>query len=218
MISEMFAAFLITGILSLLIAVAELFSKFKDEPFKIVGKGSAVSYVLFNVLIAVAFLYLLMQADLFGTGEKVGWIKASLTAGLGSVVLMRSKFLKININGKEAAIGPEVIINVFLETLEVKIDRERGKVRRDLVEQHMAGIHFEKAAGYVVTTIQGARQTATPEQIKSMLDEIDKIFRVQTDPADKSYALGYMILDMMGEDFLKTMFHGKNRERFLSNE
>jgi hypothetical protein len=211
----MTSAYLIAVFLSLLVAVAELLSKFKDEPFKIIGKNPfAWFYILFNVIIGAVSLYLLYRTNLFGTTE-YDLIKAAFTAGLGSTVLMRSKFFKTQFNGKDIAIGPEFIINVFLETLETMIDRDRALERKNLVEKHMSDIDFSTAKDYVITTILASSQTHSPEVTKEIMEEADKIEKSQMSDIDKSYALGYLIMDYMGERFLKEMFKN-NSDRFKS--
>lgn len=137
--------------------MVELFSKFRDEPFRAVNSKTAWAYVLLNILISLAAFFMIVHSELLGTAE-----------------LMRSKFLKINVRGKEAVIGPEMIINVFLETLERKIDRERALMQKTLVEQCMTGIDLERSLEYAVTTVQGTRQTASPEVIREPVDNVEK--------------------------------------------
>ena len=200
--------------LSLLVAVAELFTKFQDQPFTIVKKSPAWLYILLNIIIACIGLYVLLKTNLFDVANELEGIKAALTAGLGSTILMRSKFLKIDLNGKEAAIGPEIIINVFLETLERSIDRGRALDRKQIVEQCMADIDFNKAKDYVMTTVIASTQTVSPEETRTMMDEAEKIEGSPIGDIEKSLALGYLVVDTMGEKFLKALFDKKNKARF----
>lgn len=211
----MIVAYLITVLLSLLLATAELFTKFQDEPLKVVTRYNAWLYMLLNMAIAALTLYILTQTDLFGTAQQFSGIKAAFTAGLGSATLMRSKFLKIDLNGKEAAIGPEVIINVFLETLERNIDRDRALIRRQFVEQYMADIDFTKAKDYVVQTIIGSSQADSPEDTARLMEDAENIANSPVGEIEKGYALGYLVLDKMGEKFLKSLFNEENKQRFL---
>ncbi|MCP4344173.1 MAG: hypothetical protein GY795_01435 [Desulfobacterales bacterium] len=204
----------LTIFLSLLVAIAELFSKFKDEPLYILKKLPAWFYILMNISISCICLYILTQTTLFDTADQLEGIKASVTAGLGSVVLMRSKFLKVNVNGKETAIGPEFIINVCLETLERAIDRDRACIRKDLVEKCMADIDYEKALEYTITTMIASSQTTSPQTTKELMERAEDIEKITGD-IEKSFALGYLVLDNMGEKFLSSLFQGKNRERFV---
>jgi hypothetical protein len=207
-------AYLITIFLSLLVAVAELFTKFRDEPFDVLKKSPAWVYLLMNGVIACLTLYMLTKTNLFNPTNELDSLKAALTAGLGSTILMRSKFLKINLNGQEAAIGPEIIINVFLETLERNIDRNRALERKQIVEQCMTDIDFNKAKDYIVTTILASRQIVSADETKKVMTEAEKIVNSPIDELEKSYALGYLVLDTMGEKFLKSLFDRKNKSRF----
>jgi hypothetical protein len=214
----MITAYLLTIFLSLLVAVAELFTKFRDEPLDVLKKSPAWLYLLFNMVIASITLYMLTKTNLFHAANEAAneldYLKAALTAGLGSTILMRSKFLKIDLNGQEAAIGPEIIINVFLETLEHAIDRNRALVRKQIVEQCMADIDFAKAKDYVVTTIIASSQTVSAEETKTLIAEAENIAASALDAIEKSCALGYLVLDIMGEKFLNALFDRKNRTRF----
>lgn len=212
----MLIAYGMTIFISLLVASSELFTKFKDEPFKILTKHKVSwFYLLFNAFIASFCLYMLTQTTIFGTSESE-ILKAALTAGFGSTILMRSKFMKVNINGKEIAVGPELIINVYLETLERKIDRDRALIRKNVVEHCMSEIDFHKARGYAETTIIASLQNATPERIKHLMDEIKKIESShQMGEKEKSFALGYLVMNIMGEDFLQELFNDHNKEEFL---
>jgi hypothetical protein len=208
-------AYALTVFISIVAASAELFSKFKDEPFKILTYRSSWLYLVLNGSIALLCLYVLTHTTLFGKAED-DIVKAALTAGFGSIILMRSKFFKVNVGDKEVAVGPEMIINVYLETLETKIDRERALIRKNIVEKTMAHIDFQKAKGYVETTILASLQSPSQDTTKLLMVEIDKISESSTEDKEKSLALGYLILDIMGEDFLKDLFNDRNRNYFTS--
>jgi len=210
----MITASIITCVLSLIVALAELFSKFRDEPFLVIKNLAAWVYIILNIIIALICFSIITQTNILGTRE-LDLIHAAFLSGLGSAVIMRSKFLKININDKEAAIGPEIIINVFLETLEKTIDRDRALIRKQLVEKTMSGIDFYKAGEYVITTITGASQLASIEDTKRLVDEFTKIKESNMDNLNKSNSLGYLILDFMGEKFLKSFFNEENKREFL---
>jgi hypothetical protein len=206
------AAYGIAIIISLLFSIAELFTKFRDEPFLILGKAATWLYAVINIAVTAGFMYLLTQTTVVGE-QITDLLTASLIAGFGSAVLLRSKFLKVNVGGKEVAIGPEVFVNIFLETLERQIDRERALVRKTLVEEHMADIDFNKAKTYVTSTIIAGSQLES-NRTQEIQDEIKKIDEVNFSNREKSYALGYLILDLMGEKYLKAFFNNKNSQEY----
>lgn len=207
-------AWLATAFLSVLFASAELFSRFKDEPFFIFKRSPAVLYILFHTAMALGTLLLITRTDVFGHGQDTEWYKAVLVAGLGSAALLRSKLFNVTVQGKEVAIGPEMIVSVFLETLQSKIDRDRSLARKEVVEQCMEHVDFTKAGNYVLTTVVAARQAASPEETRKLMDGLQKIDQSRIEMIDKGYALGYLVLDIMGEAFLKNLFNDRNKDRF----
>ena len=88
-----------------------------------------------------------------------------------------------------------------------------------MVEQCMRDIDFHKVQGYAETTIIASLQNAAPETIKHLMDEIAKIkTSKQMGEKEKSFALGYLILDIMGEEFLKKFFDESTREEYIRKE
>ncbi|NJL58626.1 MAG: hypothetical protein HC887_02210 [Desulfobacteraceae bacterium] len=61
----MISAWIIALMLSFLFSSAELFSKFKDEPFLILTYKSAWLYILFNILISGITFYLMQYTEFF---------------------------------------------------------------------------------------------------------------------------------------------------------
>ena len=84
-------AYLITIFLSVLVASAELFAKFRDEPFEVFKKSPACLYLLFNLAIASLSLYMLTKTTLFNAANELDSLKAALIAGLGSTICFRTK-------------------------------------------------------------------------------------------------------------------------------
>lgn len=203
----------IAAFISLMVAAAELITRIRDLPPHAFLRPPTLFYLFFNVSLSLIALYILMQTDMFDFSAGLDRIQAALAAGLGSTVLMRSKFFKADINGKEAAIGPEFVINAFLEFLQREIDRDRAIERKRLVEEYMRNIDFQAASVYVLATITASLQENRPDEVE-LLEEITKIAQSDIDEVDKSYSLGYLILDAVGERFLKNMFTREIRGRF----
>ena len=97
-----------------------------------------------------------------------------------------------------------------------KIDRERALIRKNIVEKTMAHIDFLKAKGYVETTILASIQNPSPETTKFLMDAIEKIAEsTEKQGKEKSLALGYLVLDIMGEKFLQELFNDQNMNEFV---
>ena len=208
------AAYILAIALGLLFSIAELFTKFKDDPLAILGRLATWVYVLINIAVTAGIMYLLTETTIIG--QKIpDMLTASLAAGFGSAVILRSKFLKVNVGGNEVAIGPEVFVNIFLDALERRLDRERALVRKSLVEDYMADIDFTKAKTYVLTTIIASSQLESNASIDKIKADVDNLAASKFTNKEKSYALGYMILDLMGEKFLRNIFSSKVKQDYV---
>ena len=208
------AAYTLAIALSLLFSIAELFSKFKDEPLSILGRLATCVYALINIAVTAGFMFLLTQTSIVGQ-QITDLLTASLIAGFGSAILLRSKFLKVNVGGNEVAIGPEVFVNIFLDTLERRLDRERALVRKNLVEDYMADIDFNKAKNYVLATIIASSQLESNTSIDKLKTDMENLAESNFTNKEKSYALGYLILDLMGEKFLRNIFNDKIKQDYV---
>jgi hypothetical protein len=197
-----FVAFCIGG----LTAFTEIITKFGDDPLKAFMTPQSVAYHVFNGLIAAGALYVLLlngaPADTpISRGQLV------LSAGLGAMLLMRSKFFNVKVGNDVVAFGPEQLIRVFLGFLEAAIDRTRSKSRIDFVKTAMDNVDVEKVHEYALAMLD-APQLLDPQKRAALEQRITHL--CQPDPSQdnqlRSYRLGFAVLDTMGELFVARMF------------
>lgn len=188
-------------------ALAEVIGKFSDEPIKALGTTHAVAYLLFNGLIAAFALHVLMIYDtpVAGAQDK---LKAVIAAGVGSMLIMRSKLFNIKVGGEDVAFGPDQIIKVFFRFMEAEIDRVRAQTRIDFVRRLMSEIDFDRVRNYSQTMLQAA-QALDDKSRQACMDAIKKIVEMPCGVDErqlKSYELGFVLLNTMGENFLAKLF------------
>lgn len=194
-------------LLGMTTALAEVIGKFSDEPIKSLGTPHAVAYLLFNGLIAAFALHVLM---IYGTAVATAQdqLKAVIVAGLGSMLIMRSKLFNIKVGGEDVAFGPDQIIKVFLRFMEAEIDRVRAQTRIDLVRAHMSDIDFDRVRNYSMTMLQAA--LALDDKARQACEDgIRKVTEMPLGADDrqlKAYHLGFILLNTMGENFLAKVF------------
>ncbi len=197
-----FIAFCIGG----LTAFTEIITKFGDDPLKAFTTPQAVAYHVFNGLVSALALYvLLVNGAPADTDVSRGQLV--LAAGLGSMLLMRSKFFNVKVGNDDVAFGPEQLVRVFLGFLESAIDRTRSKARIDFVKSTMDNIDVEKVHQYALTMLDApqlldAQRRAQLEERITALCEPDP----EQDKQLRSYRLGFAFLDAMGEVFVARMF------------
>lgn len=188
-----------------LVGAVEILQRYKAEPFKAIGNRWGISYILFNSLAAVVAYYVVVLAKGVGPDTaslaKLQW---STLSGFGAAAILHSKFLSIKIaDGKEVALGPEIVVQTFLSVIDRQLDRTRAKDRFNAVRRLMEKIDFEKAKIRLPMQIFQAMQGVTEEESDTLVDRIAEIDEMEAlSSQDKSYILGFYLLDLVGEKFL----------------
>jgi hypothetical protein len=185
-------------------AFAEIIGKFRDEPLKSLTTAHAVFYHLFNGLISVLALKIyFMNAGPAATDLEQ--FKAVIIAGLGAMLLMRSKLFNIRVGSEDVSFGPEQIIKVFLSFMEGAIDRVRAQSRIDFVRKELNNIDFDRVIPYCETMLAAA-QTLNHQDRQEIGEEVDKLRTTNVETQLKSYRLGFLLLNRMGEDYVSKLF------------
>lgn len=204
--------------LGALTAFAEIIQKFGDEPLQALGTFEALMYHALNGLISVAALSILLLYPEFYEKETAGsleMIQIVLVAGLGSMLVMRSKLFNVKMGESEIAFGPEQIINVFLRFMEDSIDRVRASARIDFVIRVMNNLAFEMIEEYTLTMLESTQALA--DKKNKLIKDIKDIKNDNeiTNTQLRSYRLGFLLLNTMGENFLERLFESPDAEWFI---
>lgn len=191
--------------LGMVTAFAEIIGTFSDEPIKALKTPHALFYHLLNGAIAAFALRVLFLNDVPMT-MPLDQLKVVLAAGLGSMLVMRSKLFNIKVGDEDVAFGPEQIIKVFFRYMQEAIDRVRAQSRIEFVTARMNNVDFKKVYDYSITMLQSS-QVLEKDHLDALKAEIEKIR--DGDPEDtqlKSYRLGFILQKRMGEDFVNKLF------------
>ena len=189
--------------LGMLTAFAEIIGKFSDEPIKSLRTPHALFYHLLNGAISALALFMLKTYGMLPTSNQEK-LELVLLAGLGSMLVMRSKLLNLKVGGQDVALGPEQIINVFFRFMESEIDRIRAQSRIEFVRERLYNVDFEKVHDYSVTMLRAAQALDTQEKCKEAIQTLKA--EQFGDKQMKSYALGFLLLNRMGENFVDKLF------------
>lgn len=191
-----------------LTGIVETLSRYRDEPFKALGTSLfGWFYVILNGALGLAAYYILLQQAPPGeVVDDVDFIKYALAAGFGAAVVIRSRVFTTKVGSHEVAIGPGYIVDQLLLILDRQIDRKRALERTQLVRTRMQDVDFQRVAGYVSTMILGSRQSMSLQDQEDMANQLKQIRDQPTGELEKAFALGFLILDFMGEEFLDEIF------------
>ena len=191
--------------LGMITAFAEIIGKFSDEPLKSLSTPHALLYHLFNgVVAALALRFLLIFGASIAT--PADQLKVVMAAGLGSMVVMRSKLFNLKVGGEDVAFGPDQIVKVFFRFMEAAIDRVRAQSRVEFVKAKLKDIDFDAVYDYCNTMLDAAQALDSTEKdkAKKAIKEI-KTGEIR-DTQLRSYSLGFLLLNQMGEDFVSKLF------------
>lgn len=198
-------------VLGIATAFAEVISKFPDEPAKALATSPALLYHLLNGLIAILALYVLIVFKV-PYAEPADKLKIVLAAGLGSMLVMRSKLFNLKVAGEDLSFGPEQIVKIFFRFMEAAIDRLRAQSRMAFIKDTLDNVDFHEVDGYCLTMLSSAQALDDKTRTKCK----DDIKKLKTDPPQdtqlKSYELGFLLLNTMGEEFVAKLFEKKPRE------
>lgn len=79
-------------------------------------------------------------------------------------------------------------------------------MRTGLVKTKMKDVDFKRVVAYVSTMILGSRQSMSLQDQEDLANQLKQIQAQPTGAREKSFALGFLILDFMGEEFLEEIF------------
>jgi len=207
-------------LLGMTTAFAEIINKFDDEPMKALKTLPALLYHILNGMIAVFALYLLAlvaskPANLRDLSD-LDKLKYAMAAGFGAMLIMRSKLFNIKVGDDNVSFGPDQIIATLFRFMESAIGRTRARARRKFIEDKLDNIKFDAVYARSVMTLKRASHSISDVEmkkccddlsaVKTSLDSLDPTKKTDAEIQLRSYELGYVIYDKMGEDFVSDLF------------
>lgn len=195
--------YLLTFLIGVFVGMTEILSRYRDDPWKASVSGPGFVYMLANGLLSVGAYWIIVKYQIFPGIEQPGF-PAAMVAGFGSMAVMRSKFfVYTSEDGKDVSVGPEIVLDIFMKTVDKQIDRKQAIRRQKLITQQLEGImNFSKVVEYFDTAILSF-QHMTPEDTQGWKQEMEKLDASDLPEKVKIYALGYALLNITGEGHFK---------------
>ncbi|MCA9701948.1 MAG: hypothetical protein KC431_30785, partial [Myxococcales bacterium] len=181
-------------------ALVELLSRYRDEPFKVIATSQfAWVYIILNGALAIGADIALVQSP-YGTVETgTGRGVLALMGGLAAAVVLRSRVFTAQLGDEQVSIGPGYVVDQLLSIIDAQIDRRRALQRVQIVVEVMKGKDFEGAKTHASTMITGSRQNLTLQAQQDLANQIREVSDRKIPDQERSYALGFILLDFMGE-------------------
>ena len=187
-----------------LVGLAEIASRYRDEPLAAVGSPYGLVYVFLNGYLSVmAYLLIGKYPAAFGMASQDRFVVA-FAAGFGAMVVMRARIAVIKTaDGKDESIGPDYVLKIIMRTIDLKIDRVRAARRQQLLSENLDKIKalgdFQTGWKYLLASLL-AFQNLDDAQ-KKMLGDTYNDYQAQEKlpEAIKQLALGFIFLTLVGE-------------------
>lgn len=200
--------YLLAFIFGVLTGMAEILSKYRDEPWKASKSRPGIIYMALNGFVSIVAYWIVLEYKVFTAIDSPG-VSAAIAAGFGSMAILRSKiFVYKTQGGEEYPIGPDIVLTIFMKNIDREIDRKQALRRQNLVSEEMSDISdFNKAAEYFDTSLLSF-QNLTDEERENFKIEIENLKNSDLDDRIKIFALGYALLNLTGEGNFKQFITG----------
>ncbi|GAA2821463.1 hypothetical protein [Nonomuraea rubra] len=205
----MWVPYLAVVLIGALVALAELVSRYRDDPAGALFSVPAILYLAVNAGGAAAALWMVVQFGwTFGaTGDSVAFTQV-LVAGFGSGALFRSSLFNVTAGDQVIGVGPSAVLTVILSATDRAVDRGRARLRSKDVHDIMSGYPFERGSDALLQYSMAALQNFTPAESKVIEDRIASLRsgREATLPDQvKSYVLGLSLQALIGVKVLRQL-------------
>jgi hypothetical protein len=194
------------ALIGALVGAVELIARYRDDPFRAIVVPSAVLYMLINLTAAIFALWTLR---LFS----VDWWTASgpveqkfyeiMTAGFGSMVVLRSSLFTLRVNEGDIAVGPAMVLDVLLRATDRGVDRAMAEPRATIVDDVMADVSFDLARLALPSFCMALMQNVSPEEQQSFALQVEALAGSDMTDRVKSLNLGLALLNLVGEKVLR---------------
>ena len=197
----------------------EILQRYRDAPFRAVFNAWGIGYVALNAVVSYGAFWVLYHwigsspSEASGQSPTVHLMGLAAGAGFGGAALIRARLASIRLpNGQEFGFGPVIVIETLMTVVDRQLDRQLATERYRTVHELMEGIDFERAKKRLPRKLFLAMQSVPEEEATQVTRPIDEIDRMEDlDSQDKSYLLGYYLLDLVGRELLASVLEDANR-------
>lgn len=181
------------------VGATELISRYRDAPFKPLISLPGIFYLAINGLAAWLAYYLIVVLKI----EFDHKIFSIMTAGLTAMAFFRSGVFTARLGDKDVSIGPNIILEVFLNALDRTYDRQRAAPRSRIVAQLMADLTFDESRHALPAMCFNLMQNVGDVEQTAIRAQVDQLATLEMSDEAKTLNLGLALFDVVGEETLK---------------
>ena len=197
----------LVALLGAFVGMAELASRYRDEPTKALFTKPAMLYMSLNALASVAALPLSRSlVPPQSVDGHVDWHHV-LAAGFGAMVLLRSSVFRVRVGGHDGShdvdVGPSTLLQSVIDAADRAVDRVRAQERAWTVARVMENVAFDKALLALPPYLCALMQNLNSGDQDDFTEQIAKIRTGQESEQTKLLRLGLLAMNHMGEGVLR---------------
>lgn len=196
--------YLLTGLIGGVVAVSEIVSRYRDDPWAASTSRGGVIYVLFNAAVSLGVFYLIRDVFPVRDDPRSEWTLQQFfldvfLAGGAALAVMRTSFMTVRVNDKDVQVGLAAIVEIFRNTIDRDVDRLRAGPRSMEVAKTMNQVSFDRAQSTLTSVSLNLMQNISAEERATIEQKIAALAN-QTDRPDESKAieLGLILAGSIG--------------------
>jgi hypothetical protein len=182
------------------VGLAELVSRYRDQPSALPASVSFWVYLLLNAG-ASAFAFALIGVFGWTFGLAPGPARTGtevLVAGLAAMALFRSSLLTLKVGDEDVNIGPSALLTSLLAVVDRAVDRRRATQRSDAVSKAMHLVCFSKAKISLPAYSLQLMQNVPVEEQQKLRTAVDALGLSAMEDDLKSLNLGLLLMNTVG--------------------
>jgi hypothetical protein len=182
------------------VGLAELVTRYRDQPSALLGSISFWLYLLMNAGASAGALALI---DVFGWNfgvqdEAPRAVTQVLVAGLAAMTLFRSSLFNLRIGEEDVAIGPNAVLTSLLSVVDRAVDRRRAADRSKSIVATMSGVAFGKAKIALPAYCLQLMQNVPLEEQQKLRTAVEALGLADMDDDLKALNLGLLLTNTVG--------------------
>jgi hypothetical protein len=208
--------YVIAALLAYFVSLAELLTRYKDDPWVATTSLPSLIYTIINALLAVAAVWLLLNyfphafsdvpnSDNAGASkEPYDPIKVALVCGFGSLAVLRAGVLKVRIHHSDISVGPAILIDQVLKIVDRLIDRKLADKRSTIAAELAKNVSFPTQGTELILLCLALLQNHNAEE-KAKLETLYENLSAKSGISDptKTTILICALLESLGEKALR---------------
>jgi hypothetical protein len=182
------------------VGLAELVTRYRDQPSALLGSVSFWLYLLMNAVASAGALALI---NVFGWNFGIQDAAARATtqvlvAGLAAMTLFRSSLFNLRIGEEDVAIGPNAVLTSLLSVVDRAVDRRRAADRSKSIVATMSEVSFGKAKISLPAYCLQLMQNVPLEEQQKLRTAVEALGLADMDDELKSLNLGLLLTNTVG--------------------